>query len=122
MSLMNNKYKSESTCGSNVLISSASNLYPKRNYYIINPFTKSCTFRGSLDIGDCGIFELLKNVQQKKYHWATLKHVYAEFQAIFLFLLVLTSNGDKHVLQMVMLCHLKIPYCIMEQCTGCIFI
>ena len=52
MPLLNNDYKIESTCGSIVSVSSARNLYPKRNYYIINPFTKSCTFRGSLDLGD----------------------------------------------------------------------
>ena len=64
MSLLNNDYKIESTCGSIVLVSSTSNLYPKRNYYIINPFTNTCTFIRSLDLGDWGFFALLINVQQ----------------------------------------------------------
>ena len=78
MSLLNNNYKIESPCGSIVSVPLASNLYPKRNYYIINPFTKTCTFIGSLDLGDWGFFASLRNSQQQKYHWEALKHVYAE--------------------------------------------
>ena len=80
MQLLNNEYRIESTCGSIVAVSSSSILYRKRNYYIINPFTKTCTFVGSLGLGDWGFFTLLKNCQQQKYHWVVLKHVYTEFQ------------------------------------------
>ena len=77
MPLLNIHYKMELMCGSIVAVLSASILYQKRNYYIINPFTKTCTFVGSLGLGDWGFFTLLRDVQQQKYHWASLKHVYA---------------------------------------------
>ena len=63
MQILNNEYKIESTCGSIVVVSSSSILYQKRNYYIINPFTKTCTFVGSLGLGDWGFFTLLRNIQ-----------------------------------------------------------
>ena len=65
MPLLNIEYKIESTCGSIIVVSTSSILYWKRNYYIINPFTKSCTFIGSLGLGDWGFFTLLKNCQQQ---------------------------------------------------------
>ena len=64
MKNLNNDYKIESACGSIVAVSSSSILYRKRNYYIANPFTKTCTFVGSLGLGDWGFFTLLKNFEQ----------------------------------------------------------
>ena len=55
----------------------------RRNYSIINNFTKTSMFIITKNLGD-GVFSLLRNVQQQKYMWVILKHVYNTFQPIYL--------------------------------------
>ena len=37
-----------------------------------------------MNLGDWGFFTLLRNVQQQKYEWVIVKHVYSTIQPIYL--------------------------------------
>jgi hypothetical protein len=68
-------YTIECTIRCMILFSSPTGCSLAKNYFVMNPFTKSFKNLGSIWVGDGGFFTLLENISARKYEWVVLKHI-----------------------------------------------
>jgi hypothetical protein len=78
---IDSSYTIECTVRSMILLSLPTRCSLTKNYFVMNPFTKSFKNIGSIWVGDSGFFTLLENVSARKYEWVVLKHISNNMQS-----------------------------------------
>ena len=81
--LAERRYIIKSIVGSMIILSLTTKCSYCNNYFVINPFTKTFTYIGSIWVGEMGSFSLLENVSSWRYGWVVVKHFYLTMQSMF---------------------------------------
>lgn len=81
---LHSMYIIECTMGSMILFNTPISYLHIKNYFIVNPFTKTFINFGLLSVGEWGFFSLFQKCSPGNYEWVFLKHVYENMDSHFL--------------------------------------